>query len=134
MRAHDPLWVGERQVNKEFFQCTRTRWETGLRFREHGEGTSFSLETLGRLYNDRELEDFLRLLLYIREGGAKMESGDLWVGGQSKHLKGRAEGFPLLTVLVPDGALTGFSSLRTFLFITLEARVRFWVVPVLKDI
>lgn len=92
------------------------------------------METLGRFYNDRELEDFLRLLLYIREGGAEMESGDLWVGGQSKHLKGRAEGSPLLTVLVPDGTLMGFSSLRTFLFITLEARVRFSVVPVLKDI
>lgn len=100
---------------------------------EHEEGPSFSLETLGRLDNDRELEDFLRLLLCIGEGGAEMGSGDLWVGGQSKHLQGRAEGSPLLTVLVPDGALVGVSSLRTFLLITLEAVVRFWVVPVLKD-
>lgn len=95
--------MGERQVKKEFFQCTRTRWETGLRFKGHGKGTSFSLETLGRLYNDRENEDFLRLLLYIREGGAEMESGDLWVDGQSKYLKGRTEDFLLLTVLVSDG-------------------------------
>lgn len=63
-----------------------------------------------------------------------MESGDLWVGGQFKHLKGKAEGSCLLTVLVPDGPLVGFSSLRTFLLITLEARVRCWVMPVLKDI
>lgn len=55
-----------------------------------------------------------------------------WVGNRSTS-RGRAEGSPLLTVLVPDGALVGVSSLRTFLLITLEAVVRFWVVPVLKD-
>lgn len=90
--------------------------EAGLRLREHGRRTSFSVQALGRLYKGRELEVALRLL-YIREGVAEVESGGLCVGKQPEHLQARAEGAPLLSVRVPDGALMGFNSLRTFLFI-----------------
>lgn len=36
---------------------------------------------LDRLHNGKQLEDLLRLLLYIREGEAKMEPGGWWVCG-----------------------------------------------------